>query len=152
MRSCSSPNAVTERLQESGKSCIDHDVRWRLLFGGHVANTRGPRTVALVYRRGGESKTVLRTTEGVDCRAMQMPNLYTHLDPGHLSQFADRTLIRADETVTETVTEKLKRKSKRVCACFNGKGGTRTLDPGIMSAVPAPPFKKRQLCYDSGPY
>jgi hypothetical protein len=62
--------------------------------------------------------------------SMQMPNLYTHLDPGHLSQFADRTLIGADETVTE----KLKRKRKRVSACFNGKGGTRTLDPGIMSA------------------
>ena len=44
---------------------------------------------------------------------MQMPNLYTHLDPGHLSQFADRTLIGTDETVTKTVTEKLKRKRKR---------------------------------------
>jgi hypothetical protein len=42
--------------------------------------------------------------------SMQMPNLYTHLDPGHLSQFADRTLIGADETVTE----KLKRNRARL--------------------------------------
>jgi hypothetical protein len=68
--------------------------------------------------------------------SMQMPNLYTHLDPGHLSQFADRTLIGSEQTVTKTVTERLKRKRKRVSACFNGKGGTRTLDPGIMSAIP----------------
>jgi hypothetical protein len=67
--------------------------------------------------------------------SMQMPNLYTHLDPGHLSQFADRTLIGSEQTGTKTVTERLKRKRKRVSACFNGKGGTRTLDPGIMSAV-----------------
>jgi hypothetical protein len=63
--------------------------------------------------------------------SMQMP----HLDPGQLFQFADQTLIGSKQTVTETGTEKLKRKRKRVSACFNGKGGTRTLDPGIMSAV-----------------
>jgi hypothetical protein len=67
---------------------------------------------------------------------MQMPNLYTHLDPGHLSQFADRTLIGADETVTE----KLKRKRKRVSACFNGKGGTRTLVYGLPCQVMAISF------------
>jgi integrase len=72
--------------------------------------------------QGGTSARVLMDMGG--WASMQMPNLYTHLDPGHLSQFADRTLIGADKTVTETVTQKLKKKRTRVSACFNGKGGT----------------------------
>ena len=62
--------------------------------------------------------------------SLQMPMLYSHLDPGQLSQYADRTLLR-----TETGALKQDEKTDDVGACFGGKGGTRTLDPGIMSAV-----------------
>jgi integrase len=65
----------------------------------------------------------------------QMPNHYTHLDPGHLAGFADRTVISGVEGVTQGVTLKRPGKKKRVSACFDGKGGTRTLDPGIMRIV-----------------
>jgi integrase len=83
--------------------------------------------------QAGTSARVLMDMGG--WASMQMPNEYTHLDPGHLAHYADRTLIGAEETVTETVTQKLKKKRTRVSPCIGGKGGTRTLDPGIMSAV-----------------
>jgi integrase len=67
----------------------------------------------------------------------QMPNHYTHLDPGFLAGFANRTEIPGGEGVTKGVTLKRPGKKKRVSACLNGKGGNRTLDPGIMRIRPA---------------
>lgn len=59
---------------------------------------------------------------------LEMPLRYAHLSPGHLAQYADRSLVG-----TESVTLDMPGKSKRVSPCSGGKGGTRTLDPGIMS-------------------
>ena len=66
---------------------------------------------------------------------LQMPQRYSHLDPGHLAEYANRTLLGPD----------LRKESVKVggdvldtdSQVFDsgGKGGTRTLDPGIMSAV-----------------
>jgi len=58
---------------------------------------------------------------------LDMPLRYTHLAPGHLAPYADRTLLG-----TETVTEGDASQEARVSPCSGGKGGTRTLDPGIM--------------------
>ena len=64
--------------------------------------------------------------------SLQMPQLYSHLDPGHLAQYADRTLLPG---VTESVTPADPATEAPVSPCFGGKGGTRTLDPGIMSST-----------------
>lgn len=58
---------------------------------------------------------------------LEMPLRYAHLSPGHLTQYADRTLLG-----TETVTLDMPGKAAPVSPCSGGKGGTRTLDPGIM--------------------
>lgn len=63
----------------------------------------------------------------------QMPQRYTHLDPGLLAQFSDRTLLRP-RTDSVTVGPDGKALDPQVVES-NGKGGTRTLDPGIMSKV-----------------
>lgn len=66
----------------------------------------------------------------------QMPQLYSHLDPGHLAQYADRTLLGSLAGVTESVTVDPQAAEASVSPCLNGKGGTRTLDPGIMRLMP----------------
>jgi integrase len=59
---------------------------------------------------------------------LEMPMRYAHLSPGHLALYADRTLLG-----TETGTVEADEKTARVSSCIGGKGGNRTLDPGIMS-------------------
>ena len=58
---------------------------------------------------------------------LEMPLRYAHLSPGHLALYADRTLLG-----TETGTVEASEEKASVSACSGGKGGTRTLDPGIM--------------------
>lgn len=59
--------------------------------------------------------------------SLQMPMRYAHVSPGHLAAYAERALLG-----TETGTLAGPKKKARVSPCLNGKGGTRTLDPGIM--------------------
>jgi integrase len=61
---------------------------------------------------------------------LEMPLRYAHLSPGHLAHYADRTLLG-----TEAGTLKQPAKSDALSSCIGGKGGTRTLDPGIMSTA-----------------
>ena len=66
---------------------------------------------------------------------LEMPLRYAHLDPGHLAEYAACSLF-GPETRKESVKlpdEELDGHAQAID--FNGKGGTRTLDPGIMSAV-----------------
>jgi hypothetical protein len=83
-----------------------------------------------------QARTPLRILQELGGWAtLEMPLRYAHLEPGHLAEYADRTLLDAD----------LRRKSVRLeegeldevsqLNDFGGKGGTRTLDPGIMSVI-----------------
>ena len=74
--------------------------------------------------QGGTTPRVMHDLGG--WKSTQMPNHYTHLDPGFLAGFADRSQIPGGEGVTKSVTLKRPGKKKRVSACLNGKGGTRT--------------------------
>jgi integrase len=65
--------------------------------------------------------------------SLQMPALYSHIDPGHLTEYADRTLLGKSPTVYPTVATETETDDSQMID-FGGKGGTRTLDPGIMSA------------------
>jgi integrase len=58
---------------------------------------------------------------------IDMPMRYAHLGKSHLAQYANQTLLRAE---TGTVEEESP--EARASDCSGGKGGTRTLDPGIM--------------------
>ena len=83
-----------------------------------------------------QAETPLRILQDLGGWAsMQMPQRYSHLDPGHLTQYADRTLLGPSPgTDSVTVPAETKVGSPQVIDS-SGKGGTRTLDPGIMSAV-----------------
>jgi integrase len=61
---------------------------------------------------------------------LEMPLRYAHLSPGHLALYADRTLLG-----TESGTVSESDETARASACIGGKGGNRTLDPGIMSTA-----------------
>jgi hypothetical protein len=64
-----------------------------------------------------------------------MPLRYAHLDPGHLAHYADRTVLSPDPRgKSGTLEDELLDTGSQVTE-FIGKGGTRTLDPAIMSAV-----------------
>jgi hypothetical protein len=66
--------------------------------------------------------------------SLQMPALYSHIDPGHLAEYANHTLIGISPTDSPTVDVGNATDDSQMID-FGGKGGTRTLDPGIMSAV-----------------
>jgi integrase len=68
---------------------------------------------------------------------LEMPLRYAHLSPGHLANYADRTLIgiAAGGSTKSGTAEGQPSVEDSQPIDFNGKGGTRTLDPGIMSAV-----------------
>jgi hypothetical protein len=68
--------------------------------------------------------------------SLQMPGLYSHIDPGHLSEYALRTLLGESPTDSPTVDVGSETDDPEVIE-FGGKGGTRTLDPGIMRDVDA---------------
>jgi hypothetical protein len=59
---------------------------------------------------------------------------YSHIDPRRLSEYADRTLLGESPTKSPSVGTDTGTGNSEVID-FGGKGGTRTLDPGIMSAV-----------------
>ena len=67
---------------------------------------------------------------------VQMPQRYSHLDPGHLAQYADRTLLGAKPRQESVPVDVSAGEGDTQVIEFGGKGGTRTLDPGIMSRVP----------------
>ena len=74
--------------------------------------------------------------------SLQMPAMYSHLDPGHLADYADRTLLGDSRALSPTPGEKDAsdgsddpQEYADFIGKFGGKGGNRTLDPGIMSAV-----------------
>ena len=66
---------------------------------------------------------------------LQMPQRYSHLDPGHLAQYADRSLLGADTRQESVPVDVSAGTGDSQVIESGGKGGTRTLDPGIMSAV-----------------
>jgi len=66
---------------------------------------------------------------------LQMPLRYSHLDPGQLAQYADRTLLGEDTRSLSVTVGEGRTEERTQVIDFGGKGGTRTLDPGIMSAV-----------------
>jgi hypothetical protein len=68
--------------------------------------------------------------------SLQMPALYSHIDLGHLAEYADHTLIGISATDSPTVDVGRETDDSGVIE-FGGKGGTRTLDPGIMREVAA---------------
>ena len=91
-------------------------------------------------------------------KSVQMPQRYTHLDAGLLAPFASRVLLRPEPpalvlppsydtppgapgtacgegAAALSAAPDENQLSGDVSPCFGGKGGTRTLDPGIMSAV-----------------
>jgi hypothetical protein len=70
--------------------------------------------------------------------SLQMPAMYSHLDPGQLTQYADQTLIKVSPT-GDAPQENIGEDDLQVIE-FGGKGGNRTLDPGIMSALLRPPW------------
>lgn len=57
---------------------------------------------------------------------------YAHLAPGHLAQYADRSLLDPAQKVAQADSEGDEETRKSLKS--GGKGGTRTLDPGIMSS------------------
>jgi integrase len=67
--------------------------------------------------------------------ALEMPLRYAYLDPGHLAEYADHTLIGGDFRAETGKPYDVDLDSTTQPIDLNGKGGTRTLDPGIMSAV-----------------
>ena len=84
-----------------------------------------------------QAKTPLRILqEPGGWATLEMPLRYAHLDLGHLAEYADRTLL-GDDSRRESVrlgNGQLDEGSQAID--LNGKGGTRTLDPGIMSPMP----------------
>jgi len=68
---------------------------------------------------------------------LEMPLRYAHLSPGHLANYADRTLVgmEAEGSTKRGTVEEQPSDDASQAIDYNGKGGTRTLDPGIMSAV-----------------
>jgi integrase len=83
-----------------------------------------------------QAKTPLRILQELGGWAtIDMPLRYAHLDPGHLADYADRTLLSADPRRKSVTLEGELLESDSQVTEFIGKGGTRTLDPGIMSAV-----------------
>lgn len=62
--------------------------------------------------------------------SLEMVMRYAHLNPGHLSQYADRTLLR-----TETVTVPEQQTKTDVSPCIGGAEGDRTLDLRIANTA-----------------
>jgi integrase len=63
--------------------------------------------------------------------SLQMPALYSHIDPGHLAEYAERSLLGESPTDSTTVDTRGDIDDLQAID-FGGKGGNRTLDPGIM--------------------
>ena len=83
-----------------------------------------------------QARTPLRILQELGGWAtLEMPLRYAHLDPGHLAEYADRTLLGADPRRKSVRLEDGELDEASQLNDFGGKGGTRTLDPGIMSAV-----------------
>jgi integrase len=66
---------------------------------------------------------------------LEMPLRYAHLDPGHLAEYADRTLLGENFRAETGTPDDADLDGATQPIDLNGKGGTRTLDPGIMRAV-----------------
>jgi len=83
-----------------------------------------------------QAKTPLRMLQELGGWAdLQAPMRYTHLDPGHLAEYADRTLLGPNPRGLSGGVPSEREENITQVIDFGGKGGTRTLDPGIMSAV-----------------
>lgn len=65
----------------------------------------------------------------------QMVLRYAHLAPGHLAQYADRTLLQDPSAQIVAQSEEDDPDAASKSLIIGGKGGTRTLDPGIMSSI-----------------
>jgi hypothetical protein len=61
---------------------------------------------------------------------LEMPLRYARLSPGHLANYTDRTLVGIESTKSGTV-ERQPSDDDSQAIDYNGKRGTRTLDPGI---------------------
>jgi len=82
-----------------------------------------------------QAKTPLRILQELGGWAtLEMPLRYAHLDPGHLAEYADRTLLGGDFRAESGTPNDGDLDGATQPIDLNGKGGTRTLDPGIMSA------------------
>jgi integrase len=83
-----------------------------------------------------QAKTPLRILQELGGWAtLEMPLRYAHLDPGHLAEYADASLLGPDIRRKSVIPAEDELDGPLQLIDFNGKGGTRTLDPGIMSAV-----------------
>ncbi len=58
--------------------------------------------------------------------SLQMPQRYSHLDPGILADFADRTLLRGDPREESVKEDDKAGDADPQVLDFSGKGGTRT--------------------------
>ncbi len=67
--------------------------------------------------------------------SLEMPMRYAHLSPGHLAEYADRSLLGPDPRALSGAPDAQRSEGATQPVDLTGKGGTRTLDPGIMSAV-----------------
>jgi integrase len=67
--------------------------------------------------------------------SLQMPARYSHLDPGHLVKYAERTLLGPCPPTDSVTVDAAGSEDAAQLIDIGGKGGNRTLDPGIMSAV-----------------
>jgi len=80
-----------------------------------------------------QAKTPLRIQQELGGWAnLDMPLRYAHLDPGHLADYADRSLLGPDNRRKSVRLETAELDHPTQHIDFDGKGGTRTLDPGIM--------------------
>jgi hypothetical protein len=83
-----------------------------------------------------QAKTPLRILQELGGWAtLEMPLRYAHLDPGHLAEHTACSLFgpEARKESVKLPDEELDTHAQAID--FNGNGGTRTLDPGIMSAM-----------------
>ena len=63
--------------------------------------------------------------------APHTPALYSLIDPGYFTEYAERTVLGESPTVSPAVDAEMETDDSQM-SDFGGKGGTRTLDPGIM--------------------
>lgn len=66
-------------------------------------------------------------------QSYEMVIRYAHLAPGHLALYANRSLLDPAQKVAQSDSEEIAAAGKSLN--IGGKGGTRTLDPGIMRSV-----------------
>jgi hypothetical protein len=79
-----------------------------------------------------QAKTPLRILQELGGWAtLEMPLRYAHLDPGHLAEYADASLLGPDTRRKSVIPSDDELDDDSQVIDFNGKGETRTLDPAL---------------------